>query len=75
MSVQVCPVCNGKGLVPNGFYDVGSNTYTTTSATPETCKSCGGKDISLSIHILINILYIMPVKVVLFVIEMTECAT
>lgn len=43
MSVQVCPVCNGKGLVPNGFYNVGSNTRTTTSATPETCRSCGGK--------------------------------
>lgn len=20
MSAQVCPVCGGKGLVPNGFY-------------------------------------------------------
>lgn len=43
MSVQVCPVCNGKGLVPNGFYDVGSNASTTISVTPETCRSCGGK--------------------------------
>lgn len=46
MSAQVCPVCGGKGLVPNGFYDVSSNldsVYKTTSATPETCRSCGGK--------------------------------
>lgn len=45
MSAQVCPVCGGKGLVPNGFYiSVGaSNYYTTTSTAPETCRSCGGK--------------------------------
>ena len=46
MSAQVCPVCGGKGLVPNGFYDVSSNLgniYKTTSATPETCRSCSGK--------------------------------
>lgn len=46
MSAQVCPVCGGKGLVPNGFYDVSSNLgniYKTTSTTPETCRSCGGK--------------------------------
>lgn len=42
MSTQVCPVCRGKGLVPNGFYNVSSN-ISTTSTTPETCRSCGGK--------------------------------
>lgn len=42
MPAQVCPVCGGKGLVPKGFYDVSSN-LSTTSATPETCRSCGGK--------------------------------
>ena len=42
MSAQVCPVCGGKGLVPKGFYDVSSN-LSTTSATPETCRSCQGK--------------------------------
>ena len=41
MSAQVCPVCGGRGLVPRGFYDVSSN-LSTTSATPETCRSCGG---------------------------------
>ena len=48
MSAQICPVCGGKGLVPNGFYDVGlSNSINypqkTTSATSETCRSCQGK--------------------------------
>lgn len=45
MSAQVCPVCGGKGIVPNGFYiSVGaSNYYTTNSTASETCRSCGGK--------------------------------
>lgn len=42
MPVQICPVCSGKGLVPKGFYDVSSN-LSTTSASPETCRSCHGK--------------------------------
>lgn len=44
MSVEICPVCGGKGLVPNGFYiAVGTSYYSTTSTSPETCRSCGGK--------------------------------
>lgn len=44
MSVEICPVCGGKGLVPNGFYfAVGTPYYSTTSTSPETCRSCGGK--------------------------------
>lgn len=36
-----CPVCNGKGLVPNGFYlAIGTDTYSTSSTKPEECKSC-----------------------------------
>ena len=39
-----CPVCEGKGKVSNGFYNVyGSGT--TTDASPETCKSCYGSGI------------------------------
>jgi hypothetical protein len=39
-----CPICEGKGIVPNGFYSVyGSGT--TTDASPETCKSCYGSGI------------------------------
>ena len=44
MSVEICPVCGGKGLVPNGFYiAIGTSYYSTTSTSPETCRSCGGK--------------------------------
>ena len=44
MSVEICPVCGGKGLVPNGFYiAVGTSYYSSTSTSPETCRSCGGK--------------------------------
>ena len=44
MSVEICPVCGGKGLVPNGFYTaIGTPYYGTTSTSPETCRSCGGK--------------------------------
>lgn len=37
-----CPVCSGKGLVPNGFYSCTGNTIISTSTTPEQCKSCKG---------------------------------
>lgn len=44
MSVEICPICRGKGLVPNGFYlAVGTSYYSTTNTSPETCRSCGGK--------------------------------
>ena len=44
MSVEICPVCGGKGLVPNGFYvAVGTSYYSTNSTISETCRSCGGK--------------------------------
>jgi DnaJ-class molecular chaperone len=36
-----CPVCEGRGNVPNGFYS--RTSYATTDASPETCKSCNGK--------------------------------
>jgi len=40
---RLCPVCLGKGLVPNGFYNaIGVNSYSTTSTSPERCRSCGG---------------------------------
>jgi len=40
-----CPVCNGNGLVPNGFYMQTSGHWSTSSITPETCRSCGGTGI------------------------------
>jgi len=36
-----CPVCNGSGNVPNGFYDAGLTIIT----SPETCRSCNGTGI------------------------------
>lgn len=44
MSVEICPVCGGKGLVPTGFYTaIGTPYYSTTGTFPETCRSCSGK--------------------------------
>jgi DNA-directed RNA polymerase subunit RPC12/RpoP len=43
MAAYRCPVCDGKGLVPNGFYAaVGVNYWSSSSTTPETCRACGG---------------------------------
>lgn len=36
---HVCPVCEGRGNVPPGFYD---RPTMTTSPILETCKSCSG---------------------------------
>ena len=33
-----CPVCNGTGRVPRGFYSLVGNLTTTNE--PEVCKSC-----------------------------------
>jgi hypothetical protein len=39
-----CPVCEGRGYVPNGFYgSYAGCPWTVSSLEPETCKSCGGK--------------------------------
>jgi len=42
-TVAKCPVCRGNGLVDNGFYLQTSGCWTSTDATPETCRSCKGK--------------------------------
>lgn len=39
---QKCPVCGGNGLVPNGFYTQTTGQWTTSSTTPEKCRSCNG---------------------------------
>lgn len=49
-----CPVCNGNGLVPNGFYMQTNSGWTTSSITPETCRSCDGIGI-VWFHSIINI--------------------
>ncbi len=40
-----CPVCNGNGLVSNGFYMQTSGHWSTSSITHETCRSCNGTGI------------------------------
>ena len=46
MVCQRCPVCDGRGAVPAGFYSaVGVPYWSTSSAVPDTCKACGGSGI------------------------------
>lgn len=41
-----CPVCMGKGIVPNGFYNSpGTNTWSTRSTLPHKCRSCDGNGV------------------------------
>jgi DnaJ-class molecular chaperone len=40
-----CPICNGNGLVPNGFYMQTSGYWSTSSTTTEMCRSCNGTGI------------------------------
>lgn len=44
MTPKKCPVCDGKGIVPNGFYNFNIN-YTAISTSPEKCRTCDGKGI------------------------------
>ena len=40
---QICPVCQGHGLVPQGFYMYpAGQEFSTTNASPETCRACLG---------------------------------
>lgn len=38
----VCPVCSGRGIVSNGFYNSTGNVWVTSTTAPEKCRSCGG---------------------------------
>ncbi len=40
-----CPVCNGHGIVPAGFYETTEGCWTTTSTAPEPCRACNGTGI------------------------------
>lgn len=38
-----CPVCEGRGLLPRGFYEaVGCESWAVGDLGPETCRSCAG---------------------------------
>lgn len=43
MYLEKCPVCNGKGTVPNGFYTTNNGFYYSTTTGSEICRSCYGK--------------------------------
>ena len=38
-----CPVCYGRGFVPEGFYNSTGLTWVSNGTGTETCRSCGGK--------------------------------
>ena len=40
---HICPVCEGRGTVPEGFYD--DERWRVTTAAPKTCRTCGGRGI------------------------------
>ena len=43
--VYKCPVCNGRGFVPPGFYSWfgdGQCGWSVKNAYPEVCRSCSG---------------------------------
>lgn len=44
MTPYKCPVCDGRGIVPVGFYISTSDSWTSTG-TSETCRQCGGAGI------------------------------
>lgn len=45
LATHRCPVCNGNGLVPNGFYMQTSGHWSTSSIAAEMCRSCNGTGI------------------------------
>ena len=50
--VQRCPVCMGKGLVPNSFYATTSGIGSTTQTyLPEKCRTCNGAGVILPPYI------------------------
>lgn len=37
-----CPICQGRGSVPQGFYDYQNPVYIGTVMQTEGCRRCGG---------------------------------
>lgn len=41
--IQKCPICEGHGLVPGGFYNaVVGQLHWTSDRAVETCRTCNG---------------------------------
>jgi len=48
--MQVCPVCEGRRIVPLGFYSLADSPFRTTATAEasESCRSCAGTGVILS---------------------------
>ena len=44
MKPYKCPICNGSGIVPGGFY-ISVGGYGTSASTTEMCRQCQGSGI------------------------------
>lgn len=40
---ELCPVCYGKGIVPEGFYRSTGMTLVANGSGSEQCKACQGR--------------------------------
>lgn len=40
-----CPICEGHGMVPGGFYTALAGCGSTSNVTAETCRSCDGNGV------------------------------
>lgn len=46
MKPYKCPICEGRGIVPGGFYNTTvSGGYSVSTNTTEQCRSCMGSGI------------------------------
>lgn len=46
-----CPVCEGKGLVPAGFYGaIGVESWSASDITPAPCRPCAGRGVVWRCH-------------------------
>lgn len=52
MSWQKCPICEGRGNVPQGFYARQPSLPTTAPPLLEPCRSCDGKGVLQEAHAL-----------------------
>lgn len=44
MKPYKCPVCDGHGIVPGGFY-YSTDGFSVSTAVTEPCRACGGTGI------------------------------
>lgn len=49
-----CPVCEGKGIVPGGFYNSLPGCTGTTASVTEYCRSCNGQGVLPTVKVCMN---------------------